>query len=845
MLTADVTLGAAFAPALNGPQGVAILQQTAAVADTANHQLVIVDLTAPAAPSQRLGARGTSAAAEGFLFPSAVAFTAADHLYVADSGNRHLDHYARAAGVWAWQNSIAPFAALNPPVGDLVDVCAVSATSLLVLEAGGRLLSVDLAAGTSAVALADARWQRPFAIGRAGNSVWIVDAATHTVYEYDQAFAAVRSFGGYGVNAGRLRTPHGIAIDAAAGRVYVAEAVGARVSVFDLAGTPIEQAVLPSDAAHGLGRGALVAAGRALFADAASNRLQGVTSLAAGVASLNVATLEFGPVGIGYRVTGTIAVQNGGAAASSVTGVSVRGAAYQLSTTSPSFPVSVPAGNTLALPITFAPTRGGRSFGEVIVTTASVAASVLSARLSGEGLAVEPVAIGLVLDTSGSMSQSSGALPKIERLHQAADLATDLLAGAGINELSVTRFSSAATVPFARATLTSANVAAAQQSIDALTAAGSTSIGGGLQASLADLSATMLTRRHLLVMTDGMENTAPMIANVPIPAGTTVYTVGLGLPQFVDAAKLETLASRNGGYFQVTDGDDLLLAKFFVQIYSDVIGQQVATDPPVAFRPKHTREFPVWITRDDRELTAVVAWEHAGAAFDVELVDPRGRSVPRANLSLVARARYLIVRVALRGTRMAAAGRWLVRVHAGALPGAQENAVVTALVDSDLHARWELEARTERKEVGEKPVDSTATTELAAFPPRGVPQPPSGLRVGDGLALRVLPATAGARITRAVLELRPPAASLADELRRASAIDLDDPKHKDTGAEKVRHASQTEHHGRVSAGGRHASFGLNLNGPDGVYWVRVQVEGMTAHHERWQRERSFHVMVHP
>jgi hypothetical protein len=451
----------------------------------------------------------------------------------------------------------------------------------------------------------------------------------------------------------------------------------------------------------------------------------------------------------------------------------------------------------------------------------------------------------LVLDTSGSMSQLSGTLPKIDRLRQAADLATDLLASAGINELSVTRFSNAATVPFTRATLTTANLAAAHQALNALSAAGSTSIGAGLQASLMDLAPTLLTRRNLLVMTDGMENTAPMIATVPIPADTTVYTVGLGLPQFVDAAALEALASRNGGYFQVTDGDDLLLAKFFVQVYSDVIGQQVATDPPVVFRPKQTRDFPVWITRDDRELTVIIAWESLGTAFDIDLVDPHGRLIPRADVSIVARGRYLIVHAALRGTRSAAAGQWVVRAHARALPKERENAVATVLVDSDLHVRWELEARTDRKGIGEKPIDSEATTEPAPYPPRGVPRPPSGLRVGDGLELRALPATNGVRIARAVLEVRPPADSLVAELRRASRINLDDPKNKHLDAEKVRHAKEAKHQARLDAGGRSAGFALNLNGPDGVYWIRVQVEGVTAHHERWQRERSFHVMVHP
>jgi sugar lactone lactonase YvrE len=846
MLATNGILGAAFVPPLRSPQGLAVSQSTLAIADTANHQVVIVDLNAPGVSAKRLGARGSSASAEGFLFPGAVVFTAADRLCVADSGNRHLDRYARGVGGWAWQGVVAPFAGLNPAVSDLRDVCVVTATSLLVLEAGGRLLSVDLAAGTATVVLADNRWRRPVTLARGGNRLWVVDSETHTVYEYDAAFAPVRAFGGFGANAGRLRTPLGLVPDLAGGRLYVAEGVGGRISVFDLAGVPVEQLTLPPDAAHLLGRGALAGAGRLLFTDAGANRVQSVTTVASSAVALSLNTIEFGPVGLGYRLIGTIAVRNGGTTPLTVSAVSVRGAAFRLDATAPALPAAVTGGDALALPIAFAPRQGGRTFGEILVTTSSAAAPVLSARLSGEGRVSEPVAIGLVLDTSGSMAQSSGALTKMLRLHQAADLAADLLASTGVNELSVTRFSNAASVPFPRATLAAANVNGAHQAIDALVPGGSTSIGAGLQSALADLATTTLARRSLLVMTDGMENTAPMIANVPIPAGTAVYTVGLGLPQFVDAPKLEGLASRNGGYFQVTDGDDLLLAKFFVQVFSDVIGQQVAVDPPVSFQPKQTREFPVWIAREDRELTCVVAWEEAASRFDVELVSPRGGVVRRGpGLSMVVRDRYLIVRAALRGRRLAGSGRWTVRVRARTLARAREAAVVTLMVDSDLHVRWELEGRTEGPGLGGKPADSTPTTELAAYPPRGVPLPPSGLRVGDGLAVRVAPVELGVRLTRGVIELRPPAASLVAGLRQGAGVNLDDPKNKGFVAEKLHPAPVQEHRVDVAPKGHTARSEVRLTGPDGVHAVRVRLEGLTAHRERWQRERSFQILVRP
>src|SRR4029453_16376200 len=85
---------------------------------------------------------------------------------------------------------------------------------------------------------------------------------------------------------------------------------------------------------------------------------------------------------------------------------------------------------------------------------------------------------------------------------------------------------------------------------------------------------------------------------------------------------------------------------------------------------------------------------------------------------------------------------------------------------------------------------SRATTDMRTYPPRAVFYPPSGLRVGDGLVFRVMPAAAaGVRIVQGVLEVRPPAVSLTAEQRCVAHINLDDARHKDVKSEEVRHAS--------------------------------------------------------
>lgn len=846
MLISDGNYGTNLAAPLRAPQAAQLRGQTLAIVDTGNHQLVVIDLAAGAA--HRLGGLGTSAAAEGFLFPGALTFTAADRLYVADSRNRHLDEYRAVGGVWSWQGAVTPFAAIQPPVGDLVDVAAGAAGSLLVLEASGRLLSVDLATGTAAVVLADARWREPVALCCAGAKLWVADAQTHTVYEYDAAYAAVRTIGGYGATPGRLRAPRGVAVDAIANLLFVSEGVGARISTFDLAGAALEQLVLPADLPHALARASLDPTGRVLVADAAANRIQAVTAQGAAAPSLNLKRVSFGTVGVGYRVAASLGVANPGPQALVVSLVAVRGTDFSLDAAAPALPLTVAAGASGALPIRFAPTRQGVSYGEVLVATTSTASPALSALLVGEGLAADPVAVGLVLDVSGSMAQLSGTLTKIERLHQTASLMTDLLSAPGQNELSVTRFSTQSALSVARAGISAANTAAVEQTIAGLAAGGSTSIGAGLQTAIADLGPSAIAQKTLVVITDGMENTPPLIANVPIPTGTRVYTVGLGLPQFVDAAKLESLATQNGGYFQVTDGDDLLLAKFFVQVFADIVGQEVATDPTSTFQPGQAIDYPVWLTAADRELTLIVAWERARSRFDFELIAPSGRTVPSSQASWrVVRDRYLAARVPLRGSRHAAVGRWTVRVRAGALAAGTEDAVVTLLIDSDTRLRWELEGRSEKPRAADRPHEASPALGQPPFPPRGgAPLPPHGLRRSDDLIVRALPAGPDLKISRAVVEIRPPTESLAAARGRVAGIDLDHRKLAHHCEErKPSPVPPIVELARVDKAGTCALAAVRLQGPDGVYSLRMKVSGLTATKQRWQRERTFHVLVQP
>jgi Ca-activated chloride channel family protein len=137
-------------------------------------------------------------------------------------------------------------------------------------------------------------------------------------------------------------------------------------------------------------------------------------------------------------------------------------------------PVVAPRGTTvlarqgslavvLAPSHTAVPTGGGELFAELTVT------------LEGEALPTSaPISLALVLDTSGSMSGQ-----KMDHARRAAHRLVDLLGPE--DELAIVAFGTELTVLERRA-LDAERKAHFHRAIDALAAAGSTNISGGLEA---------------------------------------------------------------------------------------------------------------------------------------------------------------------------------------------------------------------------------------------------------------------------------------------------------------------------------------------------------------------------
>jgi len=140
------------------------------------------------------------------------------------------------------------------------------------------------------------------------------------------------------------------------------------------------------------------------------------------------------------------------------------------------------------------------------------------------------------------------------------------------------------------------------------------------------LDSAVATARAVLVLTDGIQNTAP-----DIPAATAavaaksprqrVFAVGLGLNQLED--RLVQLASVTNGVAQITGelaGDrEFLLQKLYVQILSDVSDEAFVQDPTEVIYPGMQRATDVWIGEVDVSADFIVAYRKAAAYPYVEL----------------------------------------------------------------------------------------------------------------------------------------------------------------------------------------------------------------------------------
>ena len=157
---------------------------------------------------------------------------------------------------------------------------------------------------------------------------------------------------------------------------------------------------------------------------------------------------------------------------------------------------------------------------------------------------------------------------------------------------------------------------------------GNTSIGDGIFEGRGILNASStFDVNSLVVLTDGMENSPRMIADVASEINEYTYAVGLGQPQNISVPALQTISGNNGGYLLITGaiGTDnrFLLQKYFLQILAGISNAEIVLDPRGHLTPGHVERVPFQLIRADAAVDVILLSPNTNVV-DFRLQTPSG-----------------------------------------------------------------------------------------------------------------------------------------------------------------------------------------------------------------------------
>jgi hypothetical protein len=250
-------------------------------------------------------------------------------------------------------------------------------------------------------------------------------------------------------------------------------------------------------------------------------------------------------------------------------------------------------------------------------------------------------AIVFVLDHSGSMSEDAGdGVPKVQKLREAATTFIDVMQqGDG---LGIVRFDDTAQrlmdVTDVGPAIGGAGRATATGHIAGpeIDPAGNTSIGDGVvkgKQALDDAQAAATPPYDvtaMVVLTDGEENTRPMLSEVSGSISANTFAVGLGLPSNISVAALSQLTLGHNGYLLITGAittdQSTRLTKYFLQILAGITNANVIVDPHGELVDRAEHKIPFLVTEADIGLDVIVLCQFP-QLLNFQLETPNGRRV--------------------------------------------------------------------------------------------------------------------------------------------------------------------------------------------------------------------------
>ena len=240
----------------------------------------------------------------------------------------------------------------------------------------------------------------------------------------------------------------------------------------------------------------------------------------------------------------------------------------------------------------------------------------------------DQIDVALVLDRSGSMSGN-----KITQAKNASSQFVQLLSVG--DEVAVCSYSSSASTNFPITEITGQQtIEDAVIAISGISSGGMTSIGAGMQDGQGQLYNCAIPNYNqgMLLLSDGWENTSPMVADIlpTIPAETDIYTIGFG--DGCDEALMGNIAAATGGFYRKAYDDGSNISAICHEILNAISGQQIIASfsGSIGGGGREVIEHNVVLDSLCSQVTFNLMWEHSDSDLDLVLIDPNNNVIDSA-----------------------------------------------------------------------------------------------------------------------------------------------------------------------------------------------------------------------
>lgn len=247
-----------------------------------------------------------------------------------------------------------------------------------------------------------------------------------------------------------------------------------------------------------------------------------------------------------------------------------------------------------------------------------------------------PLDVMVVFDRSGSMASAAPPLgrSKLEEAQDAAALFVQLVREGAGDRLGLVTFSSSAGLdrPLGLAATVKPLLVGpppfASGQIGAIAPGGNTSIGAGLGIAQLGFGSGSGNDRAMLLLTDGLQNTAPMIEDIePFLGATRLNVIGLGSDADIDGPLLNRVAHQHGGHFtRALDG--LALRKFFGLSFGNIFEDGALADPEFVLGKAQAESAPHrFRVCGEEQITVVLGWDDPATPLRGRIRMPSGKLV--------------------------------------------------------------------------------------------------------------------------------------------------------------------------------------------------------------------------